>query len=208
MINANMSVAGKMGAQDEFREEILMAEMTKTMGKARGGTTTKNLVLAALFLALGLVLPFFTAQIPSIGSMLLPMHIPVLICGFVCGGPYGLLVGAIVPLLRSVMFGMPPMLVAIPMAFELAAYGFMTGFLYKKLKKNTVNIYVSLLAAMIIGRIVWGVVKLVMAGMGTSSFGMAMFISGAFTTAIPGIILQIVLIPIIVIALRKASLID
>lgn len=189
-----------------------MAEMTKTMEQARGKTreksATKNLVLAALFLALGLVLPFFTAQIPSIGSMLLPMHIPVLICGFVCGGPYGLLVGAIVPILRSVMFGMPPMLVAIPMAFELAAYGFMTGFLYNKLKKNTVNIYVSLIVAMLAGRVVWGVVKLVMAGMGTSSFGMAVFISGAFTTAIPGIILQIVLIPIIVMALRKASLID
>lgn len=185
-----------------------MADMTETMGKRRNVSATKNLVLAALFLALGLVLPFFTAQIPSIGSMLLPMHIPVLICGFVCGGPYGLLVGAIVPLLRSVMFGMPPMLVAIPMAFELAVYGFMTGFLYKILKKNTVNIYVALLGAMVCGRIVWGIVKLVMAGMGSNSFGMAMFISGAITTAIPGIILQIVLIPIIIMALRKANLID
>lgn len=135
MINANMSVAGKMGAQDEFREEILMAEMTKTMGKTREGQQRKISCWQLYFWRWDLVLPFFTAQIPSIGSMLLPMHIPVLICGFVCGGPYGLLVGAIVPLLRSVMFGMPPMLVAIPMAFELAAYGFMTGFLIKSSKR-------------------------------------------------------------------------
>lgn len=192
----------------EFREEIFMAEMTKTMSQRKSVSATRNLVLSALFLALGLVLPFFTAQIPSIGSMLLPMHIPVLLCGFVCGGPYGFIVGAIVPLLRSVLFGMPPMMVAIPMAFELAVYGLVTGLLYNKLKKNTVNIYVSLIAAMLCGRVVWGLVKLVMAGMGTSSFGMAMFISGAFTTAIPGIILQIVLIPIIIMALRKANLID
>lgn len=185
-----------------------MAGMTETMSKTKTVSATRNLVLSALFLALGIVLPFLTAQIPSVGSMLLPMHIPVLICGFVCGGPYGLLVGAIVPLLRSVMFGMPPMMVAIPMAFELAVYGLVTGLLYNKLKKNIVNIYVSLLAAMLCGRIVWGVVKLVMAGMGSNSFGMAMFISGAFTTAIPGIILQIVLIPIIIMALRKANLID
>lgn len=103
---------------------------------------TQNLVLAALFLALGIVLPFLTAQIPSIGSMLLPMHIPVLICGYVCGWQYGLLVGLVVPLLRSVLFGMPPMLAAIPMAFELAVYGLATGLLYRLLKKNTAGIYI------------------------------------------------------------------
>lgn len=184
-----------------------MAQVTQTRGKVHM-TKTKGLVAAALFLALGIVLPFFTAQIPSIGSMLLPMHIPVLICGFVCGWQYGLAVGFIVPLLRSVMFGMPPMLTAIPMAAELAVYGLVTGLLYKKLAKNTVNVYVSLIGAMICGRVVWGIVRLVMAGMGSSSFGMAMFISGAVTTAIPGIILQIILIPIIIVALRKANLIE
>ena len=186
-------------------------EMAKTTmnRKTAGKSNTVNLVLAALFLALGIILPFFTGQIPTIGSMLLPMHIPVLICGFVCGWQYGLAVGFIVPLLRSMMFGMPPMpTVAVPMAFELAVYGMMTGLLYKKLPKNTVNIYVSLIGAMISGRLVWGVIRLLMLGVVQTPFSFSMFIAGAVTTAIPGIILQIILIPLIVIALRKANLME
>ena len=90
--------------------------------------STKSLTLSAMLLALALVLPFLTGQIPEIGSMLLPMHIPVLLCGFLCGWQWGLIVGFIAPLLRSVLFGMPPMVnVAIPMAFELAAYGAFAG---------------------------------------------------------------------------------
>ena len=86
--------------------------------------SVKEIVLAGFFLALGIVLPFLTMQIPSFGSMLLPMHIPVILCGFICGGPLGLIVGFIVPLLRSALFSMPPMFpTAIAMAFELAAYG-------------------------------------------------------------------------------------
>ena len=123
--------------------------------------STKNMVTAAVFLALGMVLPFFTGQIPTIGSMLLPMHIPVLICGYVCGWQWGLLVGLIVPILRSMTLGMPPMMpVAAAMAFELAAYGASTGLLYEKLEKNTISIYISLIGAMIFGRIVWGLVSM------------------------------------------------
>jgi len=70
---------------------------------------TLRLTLAALFVALGLVLPFLTGQIPEIGSMLLPMHLPALLCGFVCGWPCGLAVGFVMPLLRSLIFGMPPL---------------------------------------------------------------------------------------------------
>ena len=92
-----------------------------------------TLTLAALFLALGLVLPFLTGQIPEIGGMLLPMHIPVLICGFVCGWKYGLVVGFITPLLRMMLFGMPPLATAVGMAFELATYGAVTGIVYHKL---------------------------------------------------------------------------
>jgi len=169
--------------------------------------SVKNVVLSAMFLALGLVLPFLTGQIPQIGSMLLPMHIPALLCGFICGWPCGLIVGFVMPLLRSVLFGMPPMLVAIPMAFELATYGIVAGALYNALKKTPVNTYISLIAAMIAGRVVWGVVRCVMMFSGSSGFGWAMFISGAFTTAIPGIIVQLVLIPIIILALKKAKLI-
>ena len=124
----------------------------------------KKMVLSAFFLALGLVMPFITGQIPEIGSMLLPMHIPVLICGFVCGWKYGGLVGFIVPLMRSVIWGMPPIMTAICMAFELAAYGIVTGFLYKNLPKNKVLLYVELIVAMIVGRVIWGAVSIFIYG--------------------------------------------
>ena len=171
--------------------------------------STKNLVTAAAFLALGMVLPFFTGQIPSIGSMLLPMHIPVLICGYVCGWQWGILVGLIVPLLRSITLGMPPMMpVAAAMAFELAAYGAFTGFLYEILEKNTISIYISLIGAMIFGRIVWGLVSMVLYGIMGNAFSVQLFLSGALLKAIPGIILQLVLIPVIIITLRKAKVIE
>lgn len=164
----------------------------------------KRLTLSAMFLALALVMPFLTGQIPQIGSMLCPMHIPVLLCGFFCGGPWGLVVGFVAPLLRSVMFGMPPMFpVAICMAFELATYGLMAGMLHKFLPKKKWCVYVSLLIAMVAGRLVWGLMMLVCMGFNTSKFGFATFLSGALTTAIPGIIVQIVLIPILVITLDK-----
>lgn len=167
---------------------------------------TKQITLAALFLALGLILPFFTGQIPTIGSQLLPMHIPVLLCGFVLGAPFGGLVGFITPLLRSFMFGMPPILSAVCMAFELATYGFVAGYLYRKLNKNTFNIYVSLLIAMIVGRVVWGIVSMFV--MGFESFTFPVFIAGAFTNAIAGIVLQLILIPVLVMTLKKANLIN
>lgn len=167
-----------------------------------------KIVLSGLFIALGIVLPFLTGQIPEIGSRLSPMHIPVLLCGFVCGWPYGLIVGFITPLFRSMLTGMPPFPVtAVPMAFELAVYGIIAGVLYKKLPKKTPYIYVSLISAMIGGRIVWGVVRSVMLVQGVD-FSIQMFIAGAFVNAIPGIILHIALIPLIVIALKRANLIQ
>ena len=162
-----------------------------------------RMVLEAMFIALGLVMPFITGQIPEIGSMLLPMHIPVLICGFVCGWKYGLAVGFIVPLLRSFIFGMPPILTAIGMAFELATYGAVTGALYKKMPKKKVSIYVSMIVAMILGRVVWGLVSFVIYGVQRTAFSWQMFMGGALLNAIPGIILQLVLIPILVMTLQK-----
>ena len=167
-------------------------------------TNVKKLNLAALFLAMALVLPFLTGQIPEVGSMLCPMHIPVLLCGFFCGWPWGLMVGFVAPLLRSVTFGMPPMFpVAICMAFELAAYGAISGALYQKLPKKKSSIYVALLVAMVLGRIVWGAAQFVCLGLSGSSFTMSAFWAGAVTSAIPGIIVQIVLIPLLVMALEK-----
>lgn len=167
-------------------------------------TNVKKLVLAALFLALALVLPFLTGQIPEIGSMLCPMHIPVLLCGFFCGWPWGLTVGLIAPILRSVLFGMPPMFpTAICMSVELATYGVVSGLLYKLLPRKKSSVYAALLAAMVAGRAVWGIARFLCAGLDVSAFGLSAFWAGAVTTAIPGIIVQIILIPILVMVLEK-----
>jgi len=170
-----------------------------------------NLIFSALFLALAWVLPFVTGQIPEIGSMLCPMHIPVLLCGFICGWPWGLAVGFIAPLLRSVSLSAPLFFPkAICMAFELATYGAVSGLMHKILPQKKIFIYCSLLTAMIAGRIVWGTAMFVCLGISKGTFTFAAFMSGAFINAIPGIIAQIVLIPLLVIGYgitsrRKAS---
>ena len=167
-------------------------------------TNIKKITLSAMFMALTFVLPFFTGQIPQIGKMLCPMHIPVLLCGFFCGAPWGMLVGFVTPIFRSFVLGMPMMFpTAVCMAFELAAYGFMTGFLHNRLPKKKWSVYVSLVSAMLVGRVIWGFAMLVCMGLDTTQFGMNAFLSGAVTTAIPGIILQLVLVPVIVIRLEK-----
>ena len=168
--------------------------MNKTMN-------VKKLTLSGMFLAVALVMPFLTGQIPQIGSMLCPMHLPVLLCGFFCGGPMGFLVGFIAPILRSFLFGMPPLFpVASCMAFELAVYGLVSGLMYRMLPKKKGSVYASLLSAMVLGRIAWGMAMYVFLG---GNFGMEAFLAGAVTTALPGIILQLILIPVIVIALDK-----
>lgn len=170
---------------------------------------TRKLILTALFLALGYVLPFLTGQVPAVGKMLLPMHIPVLLCGFVCGWQYGLMVGFVVPLFRSVLAGMPVMMpTAVGMAFELATYGMISGLLYRKLTRKSLNIYITLIGAMLGGRIVWGIVSILLYGIQGNVFSWQLFISGALLNAVPGIVLQLVLIPVIVLILEKAGLID
>ena len=158
-----------------------------------------RMVLAALFLAIAYVLPFLTGQIPEIGSMLCPMHIPVLLCGFVCGWPWGAAVGLIAPLFRSLTLGMPPLFpTAVCMALELAVYGAVAGWLHRALPRKKLYIYVSLIIAMLAGRLVWGGAMLVCLGLSGGSFTAAAFLAGAITNAIPGIIAQIVLVPILV----------
>lgn len=168
-----------------------------------------DLVLAALCMALGIVLPFFTGQIPQIGGMLLPMHLPVLLCGLLCGWQYGGLVGFVLPLLRYAMFGIPPIFpTGIAMAFELAAYGIIAGYLYNHSRwQCVISLYRSLIAAMIGGRIVWGVVRVLLTGVGGEPFTWQLFLSGAFLTAIPGIILQLVFIPVLMVALDRTGMV-
>ncbi len=170
--------------------------------------TTKNLTLSAMFLALGLVLPFLTGQIPQIGSMLLPMHIPVMLCGLICGWQYGAVVGFILPLLRSAIFGMPVMFpAATAMAFELMTYGLVAGLMYGHSRwQCIVALYRSLIVAMIAGRAVWGVVQVIQLGFTGSEFTWTAFMSGAFLNAIPGIVVQLILIPAIMAALNRTGL--
>lgn len=153
-----------------------------------------------MFLAIGQVLPFITGQIPEIGKMLCPMHLPILLCGFICGPRYGAIVGFICPLLRSVLFNMPVMYPsAIGMAFELMTYGLVSGLLAEKLGRNSYkNIYATLIIAMVAGRLVWGLAQIVLLGIKGNAFTMSAFLSGAIINAIPGIILQLILIPLVV----------
>ena len=169
----------------------------------------KKLAVSALFLALGLLLPFLTGQIQSIGSMLLPMHIPVLLCGFICGWQYGAIVGFCTPLLRSILFGMPMMFpMAVCMAVELSVSGLVTGMMYKRWKGKLSGIYVSLLTAMLAGRMAWGITCMIVYPLLGMDFGWKIFMSGALLNAIPGIIVQLILIPTLVQASEKVQLVN
>ncbi len=161
-----------------------------------------------MFLAIGLLLPFLTGQLKAIGSMLLPMHIPVLLCGLICGWQYGAAVGAILPLLRNLLFGMPPMPGAISMAFELCTYGLVIGLMYGLSKwKCIISLYRSLIVAMLAGRAVWGVAQYIILGIKGGSFGFEAFMAGAFLNAIPGIILQLIFIPVMMVALDRTGMV-
>lgn len=168
-----------------------------------------KMILAALFLALAYVMPFLTGQIPEIGSMLCPMHVPVLLCGFICGWPWGLIVGFIAPLFRSLTLGMPPLFpTAVCMALELCAYGAIAGLMHKFLPKRKPYIYCSLLIAMIAGRLIWGAAMFVCVGLGGGSFTFSAFLAGAIVNAIPGIAVQIALIPILVMLLDNKKILN
>ncbi len=164
-----------------------------------------KLTLSAVFLGMGLVLPFLTGQIPQIGNMLLPMHLPVLFCGLLCGPTYGGAVGFVLPILRSLLFGKPLFYpTALAMAFELCAYAVAIGLLYRLFKrKNLASLLVSLIAALLIGRAVWGTVQTILLGLSEKAFTLSAFWTSAFATAIPGIILQLILIPSAMLALQK-----
>ena len=168
----------------------------------------KRLVLAGLFLALAYVMPYLTAQIPEIGAKLCPMHLPILLCGFVCGWQWGLIVGLIAPVFRSLIATMPPLFpTAVCMSFELAVYGLVAGIMYRRLPKKKGYIYLSLVVAMLLGRVVWGMAMFVCMGLTGGSFGLSAFIAGAFTNAIPGIVLQLVVIPPLIMIIEKTRIV-
>ena len=168
---------------------------------------TKTLVLSALFLAIGVVLPSLTGSIKEIGDSLLPMHLVVMLCGVICGWKYTLIVGLTMPFLRSLLFTMPPLYPnAVWMALELATYGFVIGFMYSLKKKHSRGyIFVCLVCSMIAGRIVWGIAKAILLGVANKPFGFEAFLVGGFIDAIPGLLIQFILIRLIVELLERKT---
>ena len=140
------------------------------------------------------------------GSIFLPMHIPVLICGLLCGWQYGLICGILAPVLSSLFTGMPPAAILPAMLCELAVYGLITGICVYGIhtEKQIVKIYGSLITAMLVGRIVSGILKALIFNVGEYSF--KIFITSSFLTGIPGILIQLIFIPVIMLALQKAGI--
>ena len=170
--------------------------------------SVKELVYAAILLAVGMVLPFLTGQIPAVGAVISPLHYPIFLAGFMLSPPLACILGFVLPLLRSMIFGMPPIYpTALAMAFELAAYGLLAALLYRALPKKTGSIYAALIGAMLGGRVVWGLVSLVLYGVGGQSFTFEAFLAGAFITAWPGILIQLVLVPLLVMALQRVGIV-
>lgn len=167
----------------------------------------QRLVLSALFLAMGMILPLLTGQVKEIGDSLLPMHLPVLLCGVICGWKYGVTIGLILPFIRSAIFGMPPLYPnAVWMSLELSTYGLVIGLMYRIFKKKTIGyLYLSLIIAMISGRIVWGITKSILLIGKNNSFTFLAFLTGGFLDAILGIVIQLVLIPLIIEILKKTK---
>ena len=170
--------------------------------------TTKKNVITAFFLAVAIILPFFIGQIPQFGKMLSPMHLPILLTGFICGWPYGIIIGLIAPLLRSLIFGMPTLPTAIAMAFELATYGFVAGYMYSKVKNNIFMIYATLITSIIAGKIVWGIARFCLVQILGIKFSLSIFFYVGFIMGAPGIILQLLIIPLILTKLQKYNLIS
>ncbi len=167
----------------------------------------KKLVFAGLLVAIGVALPIAFHSVPNAGMVFLPMHIPVLLCGLICGPLYGLACGILAPLLSSLLTGMPVAAMLPSMLCELAVYGLVAGLLLKlvKTKSTALNIYVALVGAMLLGRVVKGLVNALIFNVG--QYSLKMWLTSSFVTSIPGIIAQIVLIPILILALKKAKLI-
>ncbi len=171
-------------------------------------TAIKKLVMTGMCTALCVILPMLFHTIPNAGSIFLPMHIPVLLCGLICGAPYGVICGIAGPFLSSVLTGMPPMAYLPSMILELAIYGLVSGIVMRAVRSGKLyaDLYLSLIAAMVAGRIAGGALNALIFAAGKYSF--AAWTASYFVTCWPGLIIQLALIPSIVVALEKAKLID
>jgi len=169
---------------------------------------TKKLALTALFIAICIVLPIAFHTIPNAGAIFLPMHIPVLMCGLICGWPYGLFCGILGPLLSSLLTGMPPVAFLPAMLCELAVYGFVTGLLVNRIQtgKRIIDLYIPLVCAMLAGRVFYGIMNALIFKAG--SYSLAIWLTSAFVTSVPGILIQLMLVPFLVNILQKSGLVD
>ena len=161
----------------------------------------KKLVQSALFVAIGILLPMVFHSIQGAGAIFLPMHIPVLICGLYCGYKYGALCGLITPLLSSLLTQMPPIYpTGVAMTLELMTYGTISGLLHKKY-----NVFLSLILSMLAGRAVSGIANTILFGLAGKPYGLETFLTASFVKALPGIVIQLIFIPIIVTLLEKRN---
>ena len=169
---------------------------------------TKKMIITALFVALGIVLPIAFHSVPNAGNVFLPMHIPILMCGVICGFPYGLACGIAAPLLSSLLIGMPPAVLLPSMLCELAAYGTVASLLmlFIRIKNSYAKVYLTLIGAMLSGRVIFGILNALVFRAG--NYSMQIWVVAAFITALPGIAIQILLIPAVVFTLQKAKLIE
>jgi thiamine transporter ThiT len=166
----------------------------------------RKLVVSAMFVTLCAVLPLTLHMIPNAGSVISPMHIPVLLCGLICGWQFGLATGILGPMLSSFTTGMPNPAYLPSMIVELAVYGAVTGLLYKYLrtKNKYVDLYISLITAMLLGRVLAGLTRAFI--FTQSGYSFAIWAGSYFITSLPGIAIHLTLIPIILIALEAAKL--
>ena len=170
-------------------------------------SNVKKLVIAALCVAIGVALPQAFHAIPQAGQIFLPMHLPVLLCGLLCGPLYGLLCGAVTPALSSLITGMPGAAVLPSMICELAVYGLVAGVLVGlvRTKSQPANVYISLITAMLCGRVIYGVVNALVFQAG--EYSVQIWLTASFVTALPGIVIQIVVIPVVILSLQKLHLV-
>lgn len=175
----------------------------------RQDKSLNRLVVTAVLLALGMVLPFLTGQIPTVGQLISPLHIPVFICALTCGWGWAGALGVVLPLLRSVVFGMPPLVaVGIPMAAEMAVYGVVTGLMYRLVRgkmPKVAGMLVAMMIAMVAGRLVGGGVKALVMGLQGAGYSWAAFVAAYFTGTVVGAVIHLILCPIVALALEKAK---
>ena len=169
-------------------------------------SSIKRLTLTALCIALCVVVPMAFHVIPNAGAVMLPMHIPVLLCGLVCGWQYGLLCGLVGPLVSSILTGMPPAAVLPGMMVECGMYGCVGGLLMERIRTGSLyaDLYICLPAAMLAGRVISGVVKALIL---TPGLSFTAWVTASFVTAFPGIMIQLIFLPTLIVALTRARLI-